>query len=207
MLPLISWTSFSRDCGWLFAITEEIYWARLQLAAVILLASFVLCHFVVRVALTPFHRSPSVTAAKEDLTLIGHRSENRFGFNFVGSDCSGSAPSGYSRIFIAHRTDNEAGTGTNSDPFNGSTAGKFDALLRARSESGVTHLVVCIGPGIFQTEGTRDTCWTRTSRSSAARRFHREPGLESSTERVPTRLSCGSLLCISTGPLTGIFPD
>ena len=42
------------------------------------------------------------------------------------------------------------------DPFDGSNAQKFDALLRIRSESGVTHLVVCIGPGTFQTEGAHD---------------------------------------------------
>ena len=33
---------------------------------------------------------------------------------------------------------------------------KFFTLLRTRSERGVPHLVVCIGPGTFQTEGNRD---------------------------------------------------
>src|SRR6185312_15015091 len=36
------------------------------------------------------------------------------------------------------------------------TAQKLDAILRPRSEGGVTNLVVCIGPGNFQTEGTHD---------------------------------------------------
>ena len=42
------------------------------------------------------------------------------------------------------------------ESLDGSTAQKLDAILRIRSESGVTNLVVCIGPGNFQTEGTHD---------------------------------------------------
>jgi hypothetical protein len=76
--------------------------------------------------------------------------------DFANADCSGPSPTGYTRIFIAARSDGKPGTGSPSDPFDGSTAEKFDTLLRSRSESGVTHLVVCIGPGTFQTEGTHD---------------------------------------------------
>ena len=81
---------------------------------------------------------------------------NGAGKGFASLDCTGPTPSGYARIFIAYRTDTKLGTGTALDPFDGSNAQKFDALLRTRSESGVTHLVVCIGPGTFQTEGARD---------------------------------------------------
>lgn len=62
----------------------------------------------------------------------------------------------YTRIFIALRSDEKAGTGTLDDPFDGSTAQKFDTILRSRSEAGRQNLVVCIGPGSFQTEGTAD---------------------------------------------------
>jgi hypothetical protein len=76
--------------------------------------------------------------------------------DFRSQDCSGSVPAGYTRIFIADRHDGKPGTGSPSDPFDGSTADKFDKLLRSRSEGGVTHLIVCIGPGTFQTEGSGD---------------------------------------------------
>jgi hypothetical protein len=75
---------------------------------------------------------------------------------FASPDCSGQARTGHTRIFIAYRTDAKSGSGSASDPFDGSTAQKFDTLLRSRSESGVTNLVVCIGPGTFQTEGVYD---------------------------------------------------
>lgn len=79
-----------------------------------------------------------------------------FSSGFASTDCSGAIPPGYARIFIAHRTDAHPGTGEASDPFAGGTAQKFDSIVRSRSEKGVTHLVVCIGPGTFQTEGTHD---------------------------------------------------
>jgi hypothetical protein len=76
--------------------------------------------------------------------------------DFASPDCSGSTPTGYTRMFLADRHDGKPGAGSPADPFDGSTADKFDTLLRSRSESSVTHLIVCIGPGTFQTEGARD---------------------------------------------------
>jgi hypothetical protein len=76
--------------------------------------------------------------------------------DFSSPDCSGPSPTGYTSIFVADRRDGTPGTGGPSDAFDGSTSEKFDTLLRSRSESGVTNLIVCIGPGTFQTEGTRD---------------------------------------------------
>jgi hypothetical protein len=75
---------------------------------------------------------------------------------FASADCGGRVTTGHTRIFIAYRTDTKSGSGSASDPLDGSTAQKFDTLLRSRSESGVTNLVVCIGPGTFQTEGVYD---------------------------------------------------
>jgi hypothetical protein len=90
--------------------------------------------------------------------LSRHRGDQASGFasGFASSDCSGRALIGYTRIFIAHRTDAKSGTGTASDPFDGSTEDKLDTLLRTRSENGLANLVVCIGPGTFQTEGVHD---------------------------------------------------
>jgi len=82
--------------------------------------------------------------------------ESSFAFAFPSSDCSGPIPTGYTRIFIAYRSDSKSGTGSAADPFDGSTAQRFDTLLRTRSENGVTNLVVCIGPGTFETEGEHD---------------------------------------------------
>jgi hypothetical protein len=77
-------------------------------------------------------------------------------WEFANPDCSGSSPAGYTRIFVAGRNDGKPGTGSASDPFDGSAPQKFDTLLRSRSEGNVTKLVVCIGPGTFQTEGIGD---------------------------------------------------
>jgi len=103
----------------------------------------------------------SDTAAHTPVWMKGlkrHGGDKKTGFAsvFASSDCRGKVPTGYTRIFIAFRADAKSGTGTASDSFDGSTAQKFDTLLRTRSESGVANLVVCIGPGTFQTEGVHD---------------------------------------------------
>jgi hypothetical protein len=76
------------------------------------------------------------------------------------SDCTAKqAPQGFSRIFIASRVTaapRQAGSGTASDPYDGSTAQKFDGVLRTRSEAHQENLIVCIGAGTFETEGTYD---------------------------------------------------
>ena len=80
----------------------------------------------------------------------------------LSSDCSvKELPKDFSRIFIAFnpvrtRTANPGGSGTLNDPYDGSTAEKFDGILRSRSEANQQNLIVCIGPGTYQTEGTYD---------------------------------------------------
>jgi hypothetical protein len=69
------------------------------------------------------------------------------------SDCARDSPK---TIFIAFRTDGAKGSGLRADPFNGSTRQGFDKILRDRSEGGVTDLIVCIGPGTYDTEGSYD---------------------------------------------------
>ena len=103
----------------------------------------------------------SIATTHAQLLMEGlkqHRGDKDSGFasRFASSDCRGRAPIGYTRIYIAYRDDARSGTGTASDPFDGSTAKKFDTLLRTRSENGVTNLVVCIDSGTFQTEGVHD---------------------------------------------------
>jgi len=95
----------------------------------------------------------------------------------LSTDCTiKKLPQGFSRIFIAaspkpiaskptpskpsanHASAavDQGGSGTASDPYDGSTAEKFDGILRSRSEANQQNLIVCIGPGTFQTEGTYD---------------------------------------------------
>jgi hypothetical protein len=94
----------------------------------------------------------------------------------LSSDCTiKELPQGFSRIFIAFKPiskpadshanpsrpnasaiGHEAGSGTANDPYDGSTAQKFDGILRSRSEALQQNLIVCIGPGTFETEGTYD---------------------------------------------------
>ena len=69
------------------------------------------------------------------------------------SNCSRDSPK---TIFVAFRNDGATGSGLEADPFDGSTKQKFDKILRDRSESGVADLIVCIGPGTFETEGSYD---------------------------------------------------
>src|SRR5688572_27382640 len=57
-------------------------------------------------------------------------------------------------IWIAVRTDGVGGSGTLNDPYDGSTAAKFDALMNTISampadKVGIVHL----GPGTFSTNG------------------------------------------------------
>jgi hypothetical protein len=95
-------------------------------------------------------------ALMADSTAQKTGNEADFISSFASRDCSGKTPDGYSRIFIAYRVDGKSGSGSASDPFDGSSVPKFDAFLRSRSESGMINLVVCIGPGTFQTEGEHD---------------------------------------------------
>lgn len=81
----------------------------------------------------------------------------------LSSDCTvKSLPQGFSRIFIAFKpapsagNAHKGGSGAVNDPFDGSTAEKFDTILRARSEANQQNLIVCIGPGSYETEGTYD---------------------------------------------------
>src|SRR5256885_2443269 len=52
-------------------------------------------------------------------------------------------------VWIAVRADGVAGTGTESDPYDGSTQVKFDALMNSFGEYTTIHL----GPGTFETRG------------------------------------------------------
>jgi len=55
-------------------------------------------------------------------------------------------------VWIAFRTDGIKGSGTLNDPYDGSTASKFDALMNGFS----ANTRVQLGPGIFQTQGYSD---------------------------------------------------
>ena len=53
-------------------------------------------------------------------------------------------------VFIAIRTDGVTGDGTRDNPFDGSTAQKFDQIVAEHTDA---NTVVRLGPGLFRTEG------------------------------------------------------
>src|SRR2546423_2684242 len=55
-------------------------------------------------------------------------------------------------VWIAMRTDGVAGTGTESDPYDGSTQVKFDALMN----SFASYTTILLGPGTVETRGYSD---------------------------------------------------
>lgn len=55
-------------------------------------------------------------------------------------------------VWVANRTDGVSGTGTQNDPFDGSSQVKFDAVMNAIGSFTCVHL----GPGTFQTKGYND---------------------------------------------------
>jgi hypothetical protein len=73
----------------------------------------------------------------------------------ISSECTASVSN--PRIYIG--VTGPFGTDTNNSaalPLDGSTADKFDAILRTRSESGVQSLIVCLEGGTFPTNGAGD---------------------------------------------------
>src|SRR5262245_59553868 len=61
-------------------------------------------------------------------------------------------------VYIAQRHDGAKGSGTINDPWDGSTAAKFDAIMAdlPLDEDGNATVQVNLGPGEFQTKGYSD---------------------------------------------------
>lgn len=87
---------------------------------------------------------------------------------FPSRDCTGAVPAQFTRIFIGAPAPHGQQSGTSAlDPLDGATADKFDTILRTiadgqrptwgtQSQIAPENLVVCIGPGTFQTNGQYD---------------------------------------------------
>jgi copper-binding protein NosD len=87
---------------------------------------------------------------------------------FPSSQCVGAVPAQFTRIYIGAPAPHGQQTGTSAeDPIDATTADKFDTILRTiadgerptwggQSQIGPENLVVCIGPGNFQTHGQYD---------------------------------------------------
>src|SRR5579859_467591 len=85
----------------------------------------------------------------------------------TSQDCIVPVPAGSTRIFIG--SNGHAGSGTSfDDPLDGSTAQRFDTILRSIAEGErptlgtqtniePQNLIVCLTSGTFQTEGQYDT--------------------------------------------------
>lgn len=86
----------------------------------------------------------------------------------TSQDCTVAVPSGFTRIFIGMPSSGSRQSGTSfDDPLDGSTAAKFDTILRTISEGqhptwgaqtniAPQNLIVCMTSGTFQTEGQYD---------------------------------------------------
>jgi hypothetical protein len=64
-------------------------------------------------------------------------------------------------VWIAQRSDGIAGSGTQTDPYDGSTLAKFDALMSGMALNTCVHL----GPGEFETAGYYSSASPATGRS------------------------------------------
>src|SRR5262245_26577487 len=56
-------------------------------------------------------------------------------------------------VYVANRTDGVSGSGTQNDPFDGSTQSKFDAVMNSIA----TYTCVHLAPGTFKTNGYTDS--------------------------------------------------
>lgn len=112
--------------------------------------------FVISVALaaapTPDVRLIWNDTFQNDLDATTRNTRNLIGSELVApSDRHGRDK----EVWIAIREDRKRGSGTAEDPFDGSTQAKFDALLHARSIANTTNITIHLGPGIFQTTGSK----------------------------------------------------
>ena len=89
----------------------------------------------------------------------------RLNKDFPSADCRGDVPAGFTRIFIGTPGSGGSQSGTSADdPLDGTSAEKFDAILRtivegklptwgAQQKIQPENLIVCIGSGTFATNG------------------------------------------------------
>ncbi|MEO7723607.1 MAG: NHL repeat-containing protein, partial [Chthoniobacterales bacterium] len=66
---------------------------------------------------------------------------------------------GAQNIYIAFRSDGNAGDGSLRNPFDGSTQPKLDAIFKSFYDAGATNLIFHLGPGTFQMKGAWDFDW------------------------------------------------
>jgi len=69
-------------------------------------------------------------------------------------------------IWVAARTDDVSGSGTEDDPYNGADSASFDGIMRALAVPPSPAVAVRLGPGIFQTKGyspSASTTWSPVS--------------------------------------------
>src|ERR1041385_4563936 len=67
-------------------------------------------------------------------------------------------------VWIAYRTDGVAGSGTQNDPYDGSTAAKFDAIMNSLSPNTAVHL----GPATSTNPFTTTGFWTTSDGSTGS---------------------------------------
>ncbi|HWX15697.1 MAG TPA: hypothetical protein VNY07_03840 [Chthoniobacterales bacterium] len=87
-------------------------------------------------------------------TAIVHGVNNTTGIGLV--EAYDLDPISTREVWIAVRTDGQAGSGTESDPYDGSTMDKFDAIMGDNSKT-PPYTTIHLGPGTFRTAITKGT--------------------------------------------------
>ncbi len=113
--------------------------------------------------------SPFILAAASVLALALASCRPLSSPEVISQDCTvAAAPANFTRIFIGTPAHGGSQSGTSAkDPLDGTTAQKFDTILRTIAEGehptwgaqqniGPENLIVCIASGTFQTEGQYD---------------------------------------------------
>jgi hypothetical protein len=74
-------------------------------------------------------------------------------------------------VWVAARSDGIKGSGTLGDPYDGSTAARFDELMRlfATQVTATVGVRINLGPGVFQTNGYYDGIASGTGWQASAR--------------------------------------
>ena len=107
-------------------------------------------------------------------------------------------------FWIAARTDGIKGSGTIGDPYDGSTAAKFDALMRdlAAQTTATVGVRVNLGPGIFETAGYYDGIDPSAGWRPSARMKIVGSGIDVTTLKLASAASAGSQ-CFAVGHVLG----
>ncbi len=102
--------------------------------------------------LNPLESAILTTLSPGNYTAIVRGVNNTTGIGLV--EAYDLDPISTREAWVAVRTDGQAGSGTESDPYDGSTMAKFDAIMGNNSQT-PPYTVIHLGPGTFRTSVTK----------------------------------------------------